>query len=158
MKRLILFLFFTIFSNHFSTAGDNATSVSIEEGFTQINGTQLFYKIIGKGTPIVILHGGPGLDHSYLLPQMAELAKTHKLIFFDQRASGKSSVDSDTNSTTMKNLVEDVEGIRKAFKLGKMNLMGHSWGGLLAMFYAIRFPNNITTQSLESGLTQETDG
>ncbi|MEK7251534.1 MAG: alpha/beta fold hydrolase, partial [Bacteroidota bacterium] len=118
MKRLILFLFFTIFSNHFSTAGDNATSVSIEEGFTQINGTQLFYKIIGKGTPIVILHGGPGLDHSYLLPQMAELAKTHKLIFFDQRASGKSSVDSDTNSMTMKNLVEDVEGIRKAFKLG----------------------------------------
>jgi len=142
MKKYFYPILFAVLVS-FSFAVENTIPLHIEEGFTQINGTQLFYKIIGKGTPIVILHGGPGLDHSYLLPQMAELAKTHRLIFFDQRASGKSSVDSDTNSMTMKNLVEDVEGIRKAFKLGKMNLMGHSWGGLLAMFYAIRFPNNL---------------
>jgi len=128
-----------------ATAGEKAKKLKIEEGMKDINGTQLYYKTMGEGMPIVILHGGPGLDHSYFLPQMEELARHYKLIFFDQRASGKSSNVVDTTAITMNNFVEDVEGIRKAFKLKKMNLFGHSWGGLVAMFYAVKYPNNLNS-------------
>ena len=114
-----------------------------EKGFKFINGVKLYYETVGEGIPIVIVHGGPGLNHSYLLPQMAELAKNYKLIFYDQRAMGKSSADFDTSLMTMNSFVEDLEGIRKAFGMEKMNLMGHSWGGLVSMFYAIKYPSHL---------------
>jgi proline iminopeptidase len=100
---------------------------------------------MGKGTPIVILHGGPGLDHTYLLPQMGKLSKNYQLIFYDQRASGGSSGNADSISITMDNFIQDLEGIRKAFNLGKMNLLGHSFGGLLAMYYSIKYPDNLNS-------------
>ena len=115
----------------------------IERGYKSINGVSLYYETIGEGVPIVIVHGGPGLDHSYLLPQMGELAKGYRLIFYDQRAMGKSSADFDTNQMTMNSFVEDLEGIRKAFGLEKMNLMGHSWGGVVSMFYAVKYPSHL---------------
>ncbi|HLX11802.1 MAG TPA: alpha/beta fold hydrolase, partial [Bacteroidota bacterium] len=117
-------------------------------GMIKVNGTELYYETIGEGTPILILHGGPGLNHSYFLPQMAGLAKNHKLIFFDQRATGKSSMKLDTSAVNLKNCLGDIEGLRKAFKLGKMNLMGHSFGGLLAMEYAMKYPKNLRSLTL----------
>jgi proline iminopeptidase len=115
----------------------------VEEGLRNVNGTRLYCKVVGRGDPILILHGGPGLDHRYFLPQMKGLAVGHRLIFFDQRASGQSSAAVDSASLTMRTLVEDLDGVRKAFGLGRMNLMGHSWGGLVAMFYAIRYPEQL---------------
>jgi proline iminopeptidase len=115
----------------------------IEKGYKIVNGVSLYYESIGEGVPIVVVHGGPGLDHSYLLPQMGELAKGYRLIFYDQRAMGKSSAEFDSSQMTMNSFVEDLEGIRKAFGLDKMNLMGHSWGGLVSMFYAIRYPSHL---------------
>jgi proline iminopeptidase len=120
----------------------------VESGRKNINGTELYYKIIGEGEPIVILHGGPGLDHSYFLPQMEKLADNFQLIFFDQRASGRSSVDVDTSSMTLNQFIEDIESLRTEFKLDKMNLMGHSWGGLLAMEYAIKYPHHLNSLML----------
>lgn len=117
----------------------------IEEGSRYVNGVELYYKILGQGEPVMILHGGPGLDHTYLLPQMAQLARDYQLIFYDQRATGRSSGNPDAASITIDNFVEDLEGLRQTLNLDKMNLMGHSWGGLLAMFYAIRYPNNLNS-------------
>ncbi|MGC4023447.1 MAG: alpha/beta fold hydrolase [Cyclobacteriaceae bacterium] len=67
-------------------------------------------------------------------------AKSHQLIFFDQRVSGKSSADVDTSSMTMKNLVEDIEELRKKLELEQVHVLGHSWGGMLASKYAIEYP------------------
>lgn len=114
-----------------------------EEGFKTINGVQLYFKMMGSGKPLVIVHGGPGLDHSYFLPQMAELAKHYKLIFYDQRASGKSKGKVDSTNMNLGYFIEDLEGIRKAFGLETMNLLAHSWGGLIAMKYAIKYPNRV---------------
>jgi len=83
------------------------------------------------------------MDHTYMLPQMGELARKYKVIFYDQRAMGKSSAEFDTTLMTMDGLVQDLEGIRKAFGIEKMNLMGHSWGGLVSMFYAIKYPGHL---------------
>lgn len=121
------------------------TTLTIEEGIKQMNGIELYYKVLGKGEPIVILHGGPGLDHTYLLPQMEQLADDYQLIFYDQRASGRSSGEAEPTSITIDKFVEDLEGLRQAFNLDKMNLIGHSWGGLLAMFYAIKYPHRLNS-------------
>ncbi len=131
------------FAAFFNLSCQKSPPLLVEEGLREINGTQLYTKIMGKGEAIVILHGGPGMDHTYFLPQMAELAKTHKLILFDQRVSGRSSLDVDSSAITMRRFIDDIEEIRKTFKLEKMNLMGHSWGGLLAMFYGINYPQNL---------------
>ena len=83
------------------------------------------------------------MDHSYFLPQMASLARRYKLVFFDQRASGKSDAEVDSSSMTVKTFVEDIDGVRRALHLGKVNLLGHSWGGLLAMRYALAHPDHL---------------
>ncbi len=128
----------------FSLSSGNE-AVKTGEGLIRVNGTDLYFKVLGKGTPIVIVHGGPGLDHTYFLPQWNTLAKEHRLIFYDQRASGRSASLVDTNSMTMDNFVEDLEGIRKEFRIQKLNLLGHSWGGLVAMFYALKYPENLNS-------------
>jgi len=136
-------LFFVLILGHLLLGCESKRILHIEEGTKKVNGVDLYYKAMGEGEPIVILHGGPGLNHTYLLPQMAKLADDFKLIFFDQRACGASSGDVDPSSMTLENFVKDVEGIRSAFNLNKMNLIGHSWGGLLALFYAIQYPDNL---------------
>ena len=117
-------------------------------GLVQVNGTELYYYAVGEGTPILILHGGPGLNHTYFLPQMEGLAKHHRLIFFDQRATGRSSMEVDTASVNLASVIEDIEGMRAAFHLDKMNLLGHSTGGLLAMQYAIKHPDHLRSLTL----------
>ena len=131
-------------------AGYQASSLKAEEGLRAINGTQLYCKVMGSGEPIVILHGGPGLDHTYLLPQMAELAKDYRLIFFDQRLAGRSASNVDSSAITLQNFIDDVEGVRREFNLEKMNLLAHSWGSFLALNYAITYPDHLKSLTLVS--------
>ncbi len=115
----------------------------VEEGHLEINGTSLFYKTMGSGEPIVVLHGGPGFDHRQFLPYIWELAERHKVILFDQRGTGLSSGPIDATSISIDSFIADIEGVREAFGIEKMNLLGHSWGGILAMHYGIRHPENL---------------
>jgi len=117
----------------------------VVDGLRLINGTQLYCQSIGTGVPLVIIHGGPGLDHSYLLPQMEQLADSYELIFFDQRGCGKSTIRLDSTDMTLDALVEDIDRVRDAYNLNTMNLMGHSWGGLLAMFYAAKHGDRLNS-------------
>ena len=103
------------------------------------------FSMRGQGYPIIVLHGRTGLDHGYFLPQLSKLGEDHRLFFFDQRASGKSSAAIDTNSMTIDNFVEDLEGLRRGFHPGKMNLLGHSWSGLVAMFCAVKYPDSLNS-------------
>lgn len=118
-------------------------SFLVQEGTRRINGVRLYYKTMGRGDPVVIVHGGPGMDHAYFLPHLNRLASSHKLIFFDQRASGRSSVPKDTNAMALGRFVDDIEGIRKAFGLQHMNLLAHSWGSILALRYALKYPDHL---------------
>ena len=116
-----------------------------EEGIKQVNGIDIYYKIIGEGLPLVFVHGGPGLEHTYFLPHMNELAKDYQLIYFDQRCSGRSGGNVDSALITINQFVEDIEGLRKALNLSNMNLVGHSFGGLLAQYYAIQYSENLNS-------------
>ncbi|TFG38337.1 MAG: alpha/beta fold hydrolase [Candidatus Aminicenantes bacterium] len=123
---------------------------AIEEGYLDVNGTRLFFKSMGSGDPIVVLHGGPGFDHRQFLPYIWGLAEHHKVILFDQRGTGLSSGPVDVTSISIDTFIADIEGIREAFGIEKMNLLGHSWGGILAMYYGVRHPENLKTLVLAS--------
>jgi len=123
-------------------SGQDAAQPS-DAGVLEVEGARLAYRVFGEGEPVVVLHGGPGLDSSYLLPQMAHIADGFRLIFYDQRTSGGSSSDTEVAAVTLADFVADLENLRAGLGLGRMNLLGHSWGGMLAMFYAVEHPENV---------------
>jgi len=110
-----------------------------------VNGTELFVNIIGEGEPLIVLHGGPGLSHDYFLPHLEPLSNHMKLILFDQRGMGRSSVDLDSTSFSMELIIEDIEALRQKLGFNSIHLMGHSWGGIVAMHYAINYPQNLSS-------------
>jgi proline iminopeptidase len=121
-----------------------ANLYKMEEGFVDANGVMIYYKAIGMGDALVCLHGGPGASHDYLLPHLLPLARTNKLVFIDERGSGRSSGLEDASGYTVENMVEDVEAVRTALNLGKINLLGHSYGGVLAQAYALKYQQNLS--------------
>lgn len=114
------------------------------EGFVSVKDGHIFYRTAGQGLPLIVLHGGPGLSHDYLLPQLYKLAEHNFVIFYDQRGSGKSlETKLDGEHINIHQFVEDLEDLRKSFGFNKFILMGHSWGGLLAMEYAIEHQDHL---------------
>ena len=132
-KSLLLFFIASAFSL------GSLAQVAPWEGFREINGTSLYLKIIGTGEPLVIVHGGPGLNHSYFMPHLAKLAKKHKIVFYDQRASGKSATPS-PDSISLKFFADDIEAIRRELGVDKINLLAHSWGAIPAVYYGMLYP------------------
>ena len=124
----------------------------IEEGFMFINNSEVYYKTMGEGEPLLVIHGGPVLDHSYFLPHLESLAKDFQLIFYDQRACGKSSIDIDSATMNLAGFVEDIEQIRQKMGFEKINILGHSWGGLVAMKYAIAHNDKIDRLILSNSM------
>jgi proline iminopeptidase len=92
----------------------------------------------------VIIHGGPGASHDYFLPYLLPLMRTSKLVFIDERGSGKSSKFEDPKQYTVANMVEDIETVRQALNLGKISLLGHSFGGALVQAYAFKYQKNLS--------------
>lgn len=136
MRTLLLICFL---AGIVSTAG---AQDSLRQSMVDVNDTQLFVQIIGTGDTILVIHGGPGLNHLYLLPHFTGLAKTHTLIFYDQRSSGMSelSVKSRMNFTTF---ADDIEALRKHYGIQKLNILAHSWGALVASTYALNYPEQV---------------
>lgn len=116
---------------------------AFQERFIESGDAELFCKVGGKGEPLIVLHGGPGMSHDYLLPYMKRLEKNNFVIFFDQRGCGKSTGEINAETINIATYLEDIEAIRKEFGFEKVSVLGHSWGGLLAMEYAIAYPQSI---------------
>lgn len=131
---------------------------SIKETFVTSGEAKLFCRVTGQGKPLIVIHGGPGLTQDYLLPQMYELAKNNLVIFYDQRGCGKSTVDIDANTITIESFVNDIEAIRQAFKLDKISILGHSWGGFLAMQYTIAHPDRVDNLILSNSAPASSEG
>ena len=108
------------------------------DGRTTATAHPLYWAAYGpEGAPqLLVLHGGPGAHHDYLLPQMLELATDHELIFYDQRGGGRSRTD-DREPITSRTHVEDLEAVIGELVRGPLSLVGYSWGGLLALLYLI---------------------
>lgn len=121
-----------------------------EDTFTrQVRGVSLFERRVGHGPPVVVLHGGPGAHHDYLLPGFDRLAEGRTLIHYDQRGGGRSPVGRDVPVGAQEH-VHDLEALRDVWRLEQMHLVGYSWGALLAMLYLLAHPDRVASLALVS--------
>jgi proline iminopeptidase len=108
------------------------------DGFTRTTAVPLYWAAYGpEGAPqLLVLHGGPGAHHDYLLPQMLDLAQDHELIFYDQRGGGRSRVDA-RDAITWRTHVDDLSAVVRELTHQPPSVVGYSWGGLLALLHRI---------------------
>lgn len=126
-------------------------TVPTHEGRVLVPGGEVWFKIIGSGDaiPLLTLHGGPGAGHDYLEPLEA-LASDRPVVFFDQLGCGKSDKPDDLSLWRIERFVEEVTAVRKALGLERVHLLGHSWGGWLAIEYMMDRPPGIVSLILAS--------
>ncbi len=125
-----------------------------KEGYVSVLGFNLFYRQFGAPTvgEILCLHGGPGATHDYLL-SMADLAdRGYRVTFYDQLGCGRSEVPKNTTLFVPERYVEEVEAFRRRMRLGRPHVIGSSWGGMLAIAYALKYQRNMTTMTTVGGL------
>jgi proline iminopeptidase len=113
------------------------------EGFVDGSGVRIYYKTLGSGVPLLLLHGGPGADHSDFLPALQPLARRCQLVLIDERGSGRSERLKDPKGYTLSGMVKDIECVRQHLKLAQLVVLGHSFGGVLAQAYAVRHPKRL---------------
>ncbi|MEP6590236.1 MAG: alpha/beta hydrolase [Gemmatimonadota bacterium] len=114
-----------------------------------VRGVSLFERRIGSGPETVVLHGGPGAHHDYLLPGFDLLAPRRTLIYYDQRGGGRSAVTRDV-PVGWREQVNDLEALRDVWGLEQLSLLGYSWGALLAMLYTVTYPARVASLALVS--------
>lgn len=127
----------------------------LKEGFVDADGILIYYKDLGcaykaRCAPLMVVHGGPGASHDYFLPYLLPLVRHNRVIFIDERGSGRSERLEDVSQYTVENMADDVEAVRRALNLGKISLLGHSYGGVLAQAYAFKYQSNLSHLILAS--------
>ncbi|MDQ6870626.1 MAG: alpha/beta hydrolase [Gemmatimonadota bacterium] len=114
-----------------------------EEGFTTTTGSPLYWARYGRTSApkLLLLHGGPGADHCYMLPQMLQLGERFDLLFYDQRGGGRSKSNG-RDPITWRTHVEDLGAVVTEFGLEPLSMVGYSWGAMLALLYTIEQREN----------------
>ena len=109
------------------------------------DGVNIWYTVKGHGSkpPIIVIHGGPGMDSNSLAADFTPLEKKHRLVYYDQRGGGRSSLPDDTKLLTIDHHVDDLEALRKHLGIDKVVLIGHSFGPAIAANYAMKYPEHI---------------
>lgn len=122
-----------------------------EDGLVAVPGGEVWYRSVGEGgTPLVLLHGGPGLPQGYLAPHDA-LAVDRRLVYYDQLGCGRSDRPDDASLWTVERFVEELQMVRDALGLDELHLLGHSWGGSLALAYVLAHPDGVRSVTVTSG-------
>ncbi len=111
----------------------------------------IYYRTFGSGKPLLIINGGPGMNSDGFADLAIKLSKTNQAIIYDQRGTGKSTLKvADTSTITMKLMIDDIESLRKHLKIEKWSILGHSFGGIVASYYATQYPERIEKIILSS--------
>lgn len=108
-----------------------------------INGTEIFYTSIGTGQPYLVMHGGMGLDHTYLHPALDSLGDIVELIYYDHRGNGRSG-RLDTEAMRHMDFAADADALAAHLGHEKVGVIGHSYGGFIALEFAIRHPERVS--------------
>lgn len=129
---------------HQSSAQTSANQVQHPPGgaFVEVNGSKLWYETEGSGEPLLLIAGGPGAAH-YFHPYFSVLADSYRVICFDAFGTGKSDRAQSPREYSFERDVDNVEALRKALGLGKISVLGHSYGGMVAQAYAFKYPNSV---------------
>ena len=109
----------------------------------KLNDISLFYREVGVGKPCLVMHGGLGLDHTCMCPWLDALGGMLHLVYYDHRCNGRSD-RVPIATLTIPQLCDDAESLRKLLGFGKVVVMGHSFGGFVALEYALRYPDQLS--------------
>ncbi len=111
-------------------------------------GATIYFEIVGSGTgtPLLIVNGGPGAAHDYMHRTSAwdAIAKSRQVVFYDQRGTGRSLGDHKGQTFKLKEQIEDIDALRAHLGFDHMDILGHSWGGMLATAYAAAHPDRVS--------------
>lgn len=142
MKKIFLFGFLLFLANIYAQT----------EGYAVNNdGSKTYYKTFGKGEPLLIINGGPGMNSNGFEDMAKTLGENQQTIIYDQRGTGKSKLSKlDAKTISMRLMIDDIESLRKHLKIKKWNILGHSFGGMLGSYYATIYPNSINKLILSS--------
>lgn len=140
MKKLLLPLIILLYATllHSQSFPESQT----DGKYYKVNGAKLWTVSFGKGDPLFFIAGGPGGVH-YGLRSFDSLYTTNTLVYFDGYGRGKSDVAKDVKEYSLDRDIEDLEGLRKAMGFSTINILGHSYGGVVAQGYAIKYPQNV---------------
>jgi len=143
MKKLILSII-TIISLSTALAQVKKVDSRTDGKYVKVNGANLWVVTVGEGDPIIFISGGPGSAHVYMRDFDPLADNHHQLIFFDEFGRGKSDTAKNLSVYTIERDVDDVEALRIALKLDKISVLGHSYGGVVAQGYAIKYPGHLS--------------
>lgn len=141
MKILInTFLFFIL---TIAIYAQNFPDSETDGKYFEVNGAKIWTVSFGNGEPIFFIAGGPGNAH-YYLRSFDSLSTTNTLVYFDAFGRGKADTAKNVTEYSLQRDIEDLEGLRKAMGFSKINILGHSYGGVVAQGYAIEYPENVS--------------
>ncbi len=142
---------FTFIIISLCTGCKSVPQIKAGEGYVNVKGGKIWYRILGEGkqTPILMLHGGPG-GTSKSFYQFASLGQDRPVIIFDQLGSGQSDYHTDTTLLKVENFVEQVQALKTSLGLKEFYLHGHSWGTALALEYYLKYPKGIKAMIFNS--------
>jgi proline iminopeptidase len=121
-----------------------AAGAAPRETRVPVAGTSLYAREVGRGRPLIVLHGGPDFDHAYLLPDLDRLGDAFRLVYYDQRGRGRSAAGVRPEDVSLASEIADLERVRRHFRLDAPAILGHSWGAVLALEYALRHPRRVS--------------
>ena len=134
---------FLLFILTISIYAQNFPDSETDGKYYEVNGAKIWTVSFGNGEPIFFIAGGPGNAHSYLR-SFDSLSTTNMLVYFDAFGRGKSDTAKNVTEYSLQRDIEDLEALRKAMGFSKINILGHSYGGLVAQGYAIKYPANVS--------------
>lgn len=141
MKKL-LFLSLLVLSSSLLTLKAQPSAIHPPGKYVTVNGAKLWVEITGKGEPLFLIAGGPGFAHVYMHP-FDGLQDSCTLVYIDLFGRGKSDTAKDVKEYSMNRDVEDIEGLRKALGYDKINILGHSYGSMVAQLYSIKYGEHL---------------
>jgi proline iminopeptidase len=144
MKALFLLTAILVCSCSQTKAPEPAKQPSIKEGFVDVPGGKVWYRVVGSGnaTPLLVLHGGPGIPSQYL-NRLSALADERPVVFYDQLGCGKSDKPTDKSLWNTERFVQELATVREKLGLNQIHLLGHSWGTMLGTDYMLTKPSGV---------------
>lgn len=133
-------------------------STRVQEGFVPVDGYRVWYRIVGGGSdhegfPLLVLHGGPGVPHDYLENLEALASETRRVVFYDQLGCGNSDHPDDPSLCRVSRFADELAAVRRELGLDQVHILGQSWGGMLAIEYALRQPEGLVSLILANTLS-----
>lgn len=147
MNRTIAFIFWILFSRVYAIG---ITFQHPEGKFYKINGANLWTETIGKGDPLFLISGGPGGAHAGM-HNFDALQDSCTLVYVDYFGRGKSDTAKSPSEYSIERDISDLEALRIAMKYEKINILGHSYGSIVAQLYALRYPQNVRHLIIANG-------